>query len=56
MLRAGKTLTIPVASKTSDGTAVIGVQVQVQYKFPFSVRISTSCYLAGAAFTTFSGV
>ena len=40
VLRAGKTLTIPVASKTSGGTAVIGVQVQVQYKFPFNVRIS----------------
>ena len=40
VLRAGKTLTIPVASKTSGGTAVIGVQVQEQYKFPFNVRIS----------------
>ena len=40
VLRAGKTLTIPVASKTSGGTAVVGVQVQVQYKFPFNVRIS----------------
>jgi PDZ domain-containing protein len=40
VLRAGKTLTIPVASKTSGGTAVIGVQVQEQYKFPFNVRIT----------------
>ena len=40
VLRAGKTLTIPVASKTSGGTAVIGVQVQEQYKFPFNVQIS----------------
>jgi PDZ domain-containing protein len=40
VLRAGKTLTIPVASKTSGGTVVIGVQVQVQYNFLFSVRIS----------------
>jgi PDZ domain-containing protein len=40
VLRAGKTLTIPVASKSSGGTAVIGVQVQEQYKFPFNVQIS----------------
>jgi PDZ domain-containing protein len=40
VLRAGKTLTVPVASKTSGGTAVIGVQVQEQYKFPFNVRIT----------------
>jgi Lon-like protease len=38
--RAGKTLTLPVASKSSGGTAVIGVQVEQQYKFPFSVNIS----------------
>ena len=40
VLRAGKTLTIPVASKASGGAAVIGVQVQEQYKFPFNVRIT----------------
>jgi Lon-like protease len=40
VLRAGKTLTLPVASKTSGGTAVIGVQVQQQYKFPFNVNIT----------------
>jgi Lon-like protease len=40
VLRAGKTLTIPVASKASGGSAVIGVQVQEQYKFPFNVRIT----------------
>ena len=40
VLRAGKTLTIPVASKSSGGTAVIGVQVQEQYKFPFNVQIT----------------
>ena len=40
VLRGGKTLTIPVASKESGGTPVIGVQVQEQYKFPFTVRIS----------------
>jgi Lon-like protease len=40
VLRAGKTLMIPVASKSSDGTAVIGVQVQLQYKFPFNVQVS----------------
>ena len=40
VLRGGKTLTIPVASKASDGTAVVGVTVQEQYKFPFQVSIS----------------
>jgi Lon-like protease len=40
VLRAGKTLTVPVASKASGGTAVIGVEVQEQYKFPFPVSIS----------------
>jgi Lon-like protease len=40
VLRAGKTLTVPVASKASAGTAVIGVEVQEQYKFPFTVSIS----------------
>ena len=38
--RAGKTLTVPVASKVSGGTAVIGVEVQEAYKFPFTVNIS----------------
>jgi len=40
VLRKGQTLTIPVASKSSGGSAVIGVQVQEQYKFPFNVRIT----------------
>jgi PDZ domain-containing protein len=40
VLRKGQTLTIPVASKSSGGNAVIGVQVQEQYKFPFNVRIT----------------
>jgi len=40
VLRAGKTLTVPVASKASGGTAVIGVEAQEQYKFPFTVSIS----------------
>jgi Lon-like protease len=40
VLRSGQTLTIPVASKSSGGSAVIGVQVQEQYKFPFNVRIT----------------
>jgi PDZ domain-containing protein len=39
VVRGGKTLTVPVASKASQGQAVIGVQVQEQYKFPFNVRI-----------------
>ena len=40
VLRQGKTLTIPVASKPSGGTPVIGVNVQQQYKFPFTVNIT----------------
>jgi Lon-like protease len=40
VLRKGQTLTIPLASKSSGGNAVIGVQVQEQYKFPFNVRIT----------------
>ena len=40
VLRAGKTLTLPVATKASDGTPVVGVEVQEQYKFPFNVAIS----------------
>jgi PDZ domain-containing protein len=40
VVRAGKTLTIPVASKASGGAAVVGVTVQQQYKFPFQVSIS----------------
>jgi PDZ domain-containing protein len=40
VLRAGKTLTLPVASKSSGGTAVIGVKVQEEYKFPFNVQIT----------------
>lgn len=40
VLRAGKTLTLPVATKASGGTPVIGVEVQEQYKFPFTVSIS----------------
>jgi Lon-like protease len=42
VLRAGKTLTIPVASKSSGGTAVIGVQAQQLYKFPFNVQITVN--------------
>ena len=40
VLRKGQTLTIPVASKEANGSAVIGVQVQEQYKFPFTVNIT----------------
>jgi PDZ domain-containing protein len=40
VVRSGKTLTVPVASKNSSGTAVIGVQVQEQYKFPINVQIT----------------
>jgi PDZ domain-containing protein len=40
VLRGGQTLTLPVMSKLSGGTPVIGVQVQENYKFPFNVRIT----------------
>src|ERR1700728_950475 len=40
VLRAGQTLAVQVASKDSDGTPVIGVQVEEQFKFPFTVRIA----------------
>ena len=39
VLRAGKTLSLQVASKNSGGTPIIGIQVQQQYKFPFTVTI-----------------
>jgi Lon-like protease len=38
--RSGKSLTFPVASVSSHGTPVIGVDVQQTYKFPFTVDIS----------------
>ena len=40
VLRSGKTLGIPVASKDSGGTAVVGVDVQLEYDFPITVQIS----------------
>ena len=40
VVRGGKTLTVSVTSKESGGTPVIGVQVQEQYKFPFTVKIT----------------
>jgi Lon-like protease len=40
VLRSGQTLHLNVSSKDVGGTPVIGVEVQEQYKFPFSVRIS----------------
>jgi PDZ domain-containing protein len=38
--RAGKPLTVQVATKDSGGTPVIGIQVQEHYLFPFTVTIS----------------
>jgi Lon-like protease len=40
VVRGGKTLTVPVTSKSSGGSPVIGIQVQEQYKFPFTVKFS----------------
>lgn len=38
--RAGKTLTLPVETKSSGGTPVIGVNVRLGYVFPFNVQIT----------------
>jgi PDZ domain-containing protein len=40
VLRAGNTLHLAVKSKNVDGSPVIGVQVQEEYKFPFNVKIT----------------
>jgi PDZ domain-containing protein len=40
VLRAGKALGLDVRSKESGGQPIIGVQVQEQYKFPFTVKFS----------------
>jgi PDZ domain-containing protein len=40
VLRGGKTMRLAVKSTASNGTPVIGVQVQQQYKFPFTVKFS----------------
>jgi len=40
VLRGGKTVPVQVRSKESDGHPIIGVMVQEQYKFPFTVKIS----------------
>ena len=40
VMRGTQTLTVPVTSKASNGTPVIGVQVEQNYKFPFNVQIS----------------
>jgi PDZ domain-containing protein len=38
--RNGKTLTLAVASKSSGGTPIIGVDAQQEYTFPFQVKIT----------------
>jgi len=38
--RSGQTMTVPVKSVSSNGTPVIGISVEQQYKFPFTVDIS----------------
>jgi PDZ domain-containing protein len=40
VLRAGRTLHLDVSSKNASGQPVIGVQVQEEYKFPFTVKIT----------------
>jgi Lon-like protease len=39
VLRAGKTLHLDVSTKDVSGQPVIGVEVQEEYKFPFTVKI-----------------
>ena len=39
VLREGQTLSLQVATKDSGGKPIIGVEVQQQYKFPFTVTI-----------------
>lgn len=40
VIRGGKMMQLDVQSKSDSGQTVIGVQVQAQYKFPFTVKIS----------------
>jgi Lon-like protease len=40
VLRNGKTRQVEVASKESGGHPVVGIEVQEQYKFPFTVKFS----------------
>jgi Lon-like protease len=40
VLRAGQTLSLPITTKESGGTPIIGVQVQEEYQFPFTVKIT----------------
>jgi Lon-like protease len=40
VLRSGKALSLSVATKESGGKPIIGVAVQENYKFPFTVKIS----------------
>ncbi len=40
VLRDGKVMRLDVTSKQVGGQAIIGVQVQEEYKFPFTVKIS----------------
>jgi PDZ domain-containing protein len=54
VLRSGRTLTIPVPSKASGDSPVIGVEVQEQYKFPFTVQISVGDIGGPSAGTMFA--
>jgi Lon-like protease len=54
VLRSGKTLTVEVPSKASAGTPVIGVDVQEQYQFPFTVQITVGDIGGPSAGTMFA--
>jgi PDZ domain-containing protein len=54
VLRSGQVQTVAVASKDSGGSAVIGVQVQEEYKFPFTVNISVTNIGGPSAGTMFA--
>jgi Lon-like protease len=54
VLRSSKTVTVAVASKASGGTPVIGVNVQEQYEFPYTVKISVGDIGGPSAGTMFA--
>src|SRR3984885_6470368 len=47
VMRGTQTLTVPVTSKASNGTPVIGVNVEQNYKFPFNVQITVGAIGGG---------
>ncbi|HEV3380773.1 MAG TPA: PDZ domain-containing protein [Trebonia sp.] len=54
VLRAGKTIPVNVKTKESGGKPIIGVEVQENYKFPFTVKISVGDIGGPSAGTMFA--